>query len=117
MVTRTNGTGIKLSGHWNLSGAVRQIESLSTVHQPESGPENLSSVDCSGINSIDISGLQLLHVWLQCVRLRGGQPKLINLPESMQQTIEHLGLKNCFAGFYTDAAGKMIKNTRSSNLR
>jgi len=115
MVTRTNGTGIKLSGHWNLSGAVRQIESLSTAHQPESGPETLSSVDCSEISSIDISGLQLLHVWLQCVRLRGGKPELINLPESMRQTIKRLGLENCFADFYTDAAWKMKPDAKSSN--
>jgi anti-anti-sigma regulatory factor len=104
MVTCTNGTGIKLSGHWNISGVVLQIESLSTLHQLESGLEKLYNIDCSEISSVDISGLQLLHVWLQCVRLRGVKPELINLPEGMQQTIKQLGLENCFADFYVDSA-------------
>jgi anti-anti-sigma regulatory factor len=105
MVTYTNGTEVKLSGHWDLSGVVLQIESLSALHQlEESGLEKLYNIDCSEISSVDMSGLQLLHVWLQCVRLRGVKPELINLPEGMQQTIKQLGLENCFADFCAGSA-------------
>lgn len=110
MISYTNDTGVKLSGHWNTSGVVLQIESLSTLNQLESGLEKLSSVDCSGISSIDMSGLQLLHVWLQCVRLRGGKPELTNLPQSMRQIIKQAGLQNCFADFYADSARAMNEN-------
>jgi len=95
-------TGIDLSGHWNLSGVVKQMESLPVLLHLESGREKLYRIDCSGISSIDMSGLQLLYVWMQCVSMRGVKPALINLPAGMQQTIKTLGLENCFSDFYTD---------------
>jgi anti-anti-sigma regulatory factor len=98
----TNETGIKLSGHWNLSGVVHQIESLPTLPQLESGREKLVFIDCGEIRSVDMCGLQLLYVWMQCISLRGVKPELINLPEGMQQTIKQMGLEKCFTDFYTD---------------
>ena len=103
MANQGNGAGFKLSGNWNLSGVVLQIESLSTFHQLESGLEKLFCIDCSEISSVDMSGLQLLYVWMQCVSLRGGKPELINLPEGMQETINRLGLEKCFSDFYMEA--------------
>jgi len=103
VTNQTNCAGIKLSGHWNLSGVVLQIESLSTLHKLSSGLEKLYRIDCSEINSVDMTGLQLLYVWMQCISLRGLKPELINLPEGMQQTIKRLGLEKCFSDFYTDA--------------
>ena len=100
--TSGSTTGIALSGHWNLSGLVQQIESLPVLHHLESGREDLYRIDCSGISSVDMSGLQLLYVWMQCVGMRGAKPALINLPAGMQQTIKTLGLENCFSDFYTD---------------
>jgi anti-anti-sigma regulatory factor len=50
-----------------------------------------------------MSGLQLLHAWMQCVSLRGVKPELINLPEGMQQTIKQLGLEKSFSDFYSVA--------------
>jgi anti-anti-sigma regulatory factor len=95
---------VKLTGNWNLSGVVLQIESLSTLHKLESGLEKIFRIDCSEINSVDMSGLQLLYVWIQCVSLRGVKPELINLPEGMQKAIKRLGLTNSFSEFFTDAA-------------
>src|SRR5690242_11273841 len=102
MANRITSTGIKLSGNWNLSGVVVQIEALSTLHHLESGleklfMEKLINVDCSDISSVDLSGLQLLHVWMQCISLRGAKPELINLTEDMQQTIRRFGLEKWFA--------------------
>jgi len=113
MSNHAYGTGIKLSGHWNLSGLVHQIESLSTIQQPESGLGKLFRIDCSEINSVDRSGLQLLYTWMQCVSMRGVKPALINLPEGMQQTIRTLGLENCFSDFSTelpDSCSSLVRN-------
>lgn len=87
---------IDLSGHWNLSEVVHQIKSLPTMCELESGEDECFRIDCSKISSIDISGLQLLYVWMQCVSLRGVKPKLINVPKDMHQTIKKLDLEKCF---------------------
>jgi ABC-type transporter Mla MlaB component len=112
MENNTDGAAIKLSGHWNLSGLVHQIESLSSLHQSEPGLGKRFHIDCSEINSVDMSGLQLLFVWIQCIRMRGVKPELINLPDGMQQTIKTLGLENCFLDFSTDASDSCLKLAR-----
>lgn len=84
----TNGTGIKLSGDWTLSGLVHQIESLSTLLHLECGLGETFHIDCSEISSVDMSGLQLLYAWMQCVSIRGVKPELANLPEGIQQAIK-----------------------------
>jgi len=97
-------TGIALSGHWNISGVVHQMASLPVLHHSEFGRDNLFRIDCSEISSVDMSGLQLLYVWMQCVSMRGVKPALVNLPEGMHQTIKRLGLEKCFSDFYTDSS-------------
>jgi ABC-type transporter Mla MlaB component len=103
MANHTDCIGFKLSGNWNLSGVVHQIESLSNLHQQKSDLEKQFYVDCSEISSVDMSGLQLLYVWMQCVSFRGVKPELINLPEGMQQAIKRLGLNKCFSVFCANA--------------
>jgi len=44
MVHRSNGTGINLSGHWNLSGVVLQIASLPSLDKLESGLEKFFNI-------------------------------------------------------------------------
>ena len=78
--------GIALSGRWNLSEEVHQMASLPVLLQVESERENKYLIDCSEISSVDMSGLQLLYVWMQCVSMRGVKPALINLPEGMLHT-------------------------------
>ena len=104
MRNNKNGIEIKLSGNWDNSGVILQIESLSALHELESGQEKFCRIDCSKISSVDMSGLQLLHTWMQCIRLRGTKPELINMSDDMQRKIKRLGLEKCFADFYTDAA-------------
>lgn len=112
MANCINGTGIKLTGHWNLSGLVHQIESLSTLHKLEHGLGKHFRIDCSEINSVDRSGLQFLYVWMQCIGMRGVKPELVNLPEDMQQTIKTLGLENCFSDFHEDVPDSCINLVR-----
>jgi ABC-type transporter Mla MlaB component len=104
MAHRSNGAGINLSGHWNLSGVVLQIASLPTLDKVESGLGKFFNIDCSEIRSIDMSGLQLLYVWMQCARLRGMKAMLINLPEIMLQALKRPGLEKCFSDFCADVA-------------
>jgi ABC-type transporter Mla MlaB component len=96
------GTELKLSGHWDLSGVVHQIDSLSILHQMEIGKEKLCRIDCSEICSFDMSGLQLLYAWMQCVCIRGIKPELFNLPENMKLSIKRLGFDKCFSKFCAD---------------
>jgi len=92
-------TEVRLSGQWSNSGVILQIESISALQHLAAGLENLYRIDCGDIDSIDMAGFQLLHVWLKCIALRGAQPELVNLPEGMKQTIRRLGLERCFSEY------------------
>ena len=104
MKNHTEETGIKLSGCWDSSGVIMQIESISKLHQLAFALEKQCQIDCSEISTDDMTGLQLLHAWLQRISFHGVKHELINLPEGMQQTIKLMGLENRFSGFYADAA-------------
>jgi len=104
MAHNTNGTGINLSGYWNFSGVVLQVESLPTIHQLETGLEKLACIDWRELSSADMSGRQLLSVWKQCVRLRGVKPELINMPEGMQQTFKRMSVEEYFSDSYMDVS-------------
>jgi ABC-type transporter Mla MlaB component len=106
------GQASNCRGDWNSSGVILKIESLSTLYQLESGLEKFFSIDCSGIRSVDMSGLQLLHVWMQCVKLRGAKPKLVNIPEGMRQMIRRFRLEKCFADFQPENAQKTISDNQ-----
>lgn len=56
------------------------------------------SIDCGRILAADISGLQLLHVWLECAKSRGMKPELVNLPHSLQQAMQRVGFEHCISG-------------------
>jgi anti-anti-sigma factor len=54
-------------------------------------------IDCGRVRSVDSSGLQLLYVWMQCARFRGVEPELVNLSESLRQTMRRMGLEHSSA--------------------
>ena len=58
--------------------------------------KNSIRIDCGKVRSADISGLQLLYVWMQCARFRGVEPELVNLSGTLQQSIHTLGLEDNF---------------------
>lgn len=94
-----------LSGDWTISEVTSKIDDLSdSLKELTAKQGETLHVDCSKIGSVDMSGLQLLHVWLQCARMRGIRTQLINLPECMRQTIQRLGLQQAFTDNYPDAA-------------
>ncbi len=105
METQTTEHEHHLSGDWTIAGVITQVEALSHSLEKLSDHQNKRlNVDCAKIDCIDMSGLQLLHVWIQCANMRGVQTQLINLPEAMQQIIQRLGLNQSFTDNYPGAA-------------
>ena len=104
MPKRTTDPWHQLSGDWTISGVVKQMDSLSnTLQSLESCGNKKLHVDCRYIKSIDMSGLQLLHVWMECARMRGVEPQLVNLPVDMHHKIQNLGLGQYFKDSYYKA--------------
>lgn len=97
------GTEARLEGDWTLTGVTRNIESLALSLQ-QLDPENKKNlrVDCGQMQEADISGLQLLNVWIQCVKFRGVEPILVNVPQRLQHAM-HILVGHCFYR-YPDAA-------------
>lgn len=75
------------------------VKSLAvSLSKIESVGEKGLRIDCGKVRSADISGLQLLYVWMQCARFRGVEPELINLSDTLQQSIHTLGVGDHFTG-------------------
>ena len=105
MSTRTTDSKHQLTGDWTVSGVVGQCKVLSRSLQGlDSGRKKRIRIDCGKISSIDMSGLQLLHVWMELVKMRGVEAELLNLPNDMQRTIERLGLGQSFTDNYPGSA-------------
>lgn len=82
----SEGTIAYLQGNLTHSGVTRNIiNSLALFLQQIStdGGKNIR-IDCGKILAFDISGMQLLYVWMQCARFKGMEPELVNLSESLQ---------------------------------
>lgn len=90
------GTEAHLEGDWTLTEATRNLESLAnSLQQMEPGSEKNLRIDCGRINEADIGGLQLLNVWIQCVKFRGIEPTLVNVPKRLQHSMQVL-VGHCF---------------------
>jgi len=95
MITQELDNKYFLSGNWTICGGLELVDLLSTtLNKMESGHHNKLYVDCAKIDSIDVDGLQLLHVWIECARIRGLEVKLDHLPLYMHKTIQHLERDN-----------------------
>jgi anti-anti-sigma regulatory factor len=102
----TNDMITHLHGDLTHSGVTHNIiTSLAAALQKlTAGSRKNIRIDCGRIHTADSSGLRLLYVWMQCARFRGVEPELINLSASLQQTMQRLGLGQCFTG--SSLAGK-----------
>lgn len=100
MAIYTEGTVAHLKGDLTHSGVTRNIiNSLSAaLQQIAAGGEKYFRIDCTRIRTADISGLQLLYVWMQCARFRGVETELVNLPRRLRQSMQTLGFGNSFTG-------------------
>ncbi len=105
MANRTSDSNHYLSGDWTISGVVDQCEKLSrSLQNLRADNKSKLQIDCGKINNIDMSGLQLLRVWMELVRMHGVETQLFNLPDDMLQTIQRLGLHHSFTDNYCDEA-------------
>jgi len=94
----TTGTVAHLHGDLTHSGATDNIVHTLAASLQQLGSDGGKSfhIDCGEILSADIGGLRLLSVWMQCVKFRGVEAKLVNLPKRLQQEIERLEPGDCF---------------------
>ena len=75
-----------LSGDWTITGVVGQLNLLSSsLSALKSAGKKSVHIDCGKIHAIDMSGLQLIHAWMELVEMRGINTELINLPEHLHQ--------------------------------
>lgn len=103
MTVRMAGTVAHLEGDWTMTGVADNIESLVlSLNQIESTGIKSFWINCGQIEEADTSGLQLLNVWVECARLRGIEPKLVNVTDSMLRSINELGFSQLFSDTYTD---------------
>lgn len=98
------GSEARLEGDWTLTGVTSNLDSLAqSLQQLEPRSEKNLRIDCGQIKDADISGLQLLNVWIQCIRFRGIEPILVNVPERLRHSMQVL-VGYCFVDAYPDAA-------------
>lgn len=96
------GTVAYMQGDWTFSGMSHSgIDSLTaSLQQIESGGGSNVRLDCGQVSSVDINGLQLLEVWMQCAKFRGLEPELVNLSATMQKAIER-NVPGCYSSTVT----------------
>jgi len=89
----SEGTVAYLRGDLTHSGVTRNIiNSLAVFLQQIAirGGKDIR-IDCGRILAADISGLQLLNVWMECARFKGVNPELVNLSDTLQQAMKKVG--------------------------
>jgi ABC-type transporter Mla MlaB component len=91
------GTEARLEGDWTLTGVTRNIDALAHSLQQLKPDCKKILINCGHMKGADICGLQLLNVWLQCVRHRGVEPVLVNVPEKLEHSMQVL-----MGSFFTD---------------
>jgi ABC-type transporter Mla MlaB component len=86
------GTSVHLQGDLTLSGMTpNEIKSFAySLQQIELWDGMDVRIDCRRIRTIDINGLKLIDVWMQCARFMGVKLKLVNLSDSMQNEIQKI---------------------------
>ncbi|WP_041245404.1 STAS domain-containing protein [Geotalea uraniireducens] len=111
----TERMSIKLCGNWSITGVTDQLKFLKIQLQSlsfsnaadtraSSCPmENDPEIDMKDVDQIDLSGCQLLAIWLRHVKLLGLSPVLINVPEEFRQNIHFLGFGSEYDCILDDA--------------
>lgn len=103
MSVRMAGTVAHLEGDWTMNGVADNIESMvHSLNQIESEGKRCFWINCGQIEETDTSGLQLLNVWVECARLRGIEPKLVNVTDGMLRSINEFGFSHLFFDIYPD---------------
>ena len=105
MTVRMAGTVAHLEGDWTMTGVVENIESVAvSLKQLESDGKKKFWINCGQLKEADTSGLQLLNVWVECAKMRGIEPKLVNVGDGLLRAINELGYNQLFSDTYPDMA-------------
>ena len=98
MTVYMEGKVAHLKGDLTFSGMTHSsIEALTvSLRQMDCESDKYIRIDCGKIGEADMSGLQLLYVWMQCARFRGVEPHLINIPEYLRSAMHRMELGHCF---------------------
>ena len=113
----------RLIGDWTITGVVQQVPRLTESRHGDARSGGTVAIDCSGIEKIDLSGIELLGAWLDCIQLSGRCPELINIPDHMRETGKHQGSNELkkwsgsAANILLLTATKVPGNKRVSNLK
>lgn len=103
MTVRMAGTVAHLEGDWTMTGVVDNIESMAvSLKQLEYDGKKKFWINCGQLQEADTSGLQLLNVWVECARMRGIEPKLVNVSDCVLRAINELGYSQLFSDTYPD---------------
>ncbi len=104
MSVRVEGAVAHLEGDWTMTGVVYNMDLLAfSLNQLESEGKRCLWINCSQVEMADTSGLQLLDTWVGCARLRGIEPKLVNVTDGMLRSINELGFSHLFSDTYLEA--------------
>jgi ABC-type transporter Mla MlaB component len=94
--TQLSAATTRLIGDWTIAGVIQQVTRLSELEIRSGRSGDTVVIDCSGIDQIDLSGFQLLYVWLHCMQLSGLHPELVNMPEWMREAQQRQGIAQVF---------------------
>lgn len=99
---KTGLSEVKLEGDWTISGVIKQIGPLTELSGRLDAQVTNVVIDCSAIEMIDASGFQVLYTWLQCLHLRGFQPRLVAFSAVVWDSQKSLRIdheQTCFHAF------------------
>lgn len=83
---------IQLSGDWSIFSIAEKMPLLMEKLRALSGESRRSPIiDLAAVESIDVSGWQLLAMWLRHCRTLGCEPVMVNIREDLRKRLELLG--------------------------
>lgn len=105
MAVRMAGAVAHLYGDWTMTEVADNLESMILcLGRLESEGKKSFWINCRQVEETDTSGLQLLNVWMECARLRGIEPKLVNVNDTMLRSINDFGFSHLFSDTYPDVS-------------
>lgn len=119
MNIRMSGGKAHMEGDWTLAGVTQgNIKSLSVaLQQIEPGDSRKLIIDCRHVSAIDTTGKQLLDVWMECARLRGAEPELVDPSRKLRESFQHLGLGYRYTDTYQQATGQKYPSSNHRKRR
>lgn len=88
----SSSVSTQLLGDWTIAGIAGQTKPLAELSSRCYGITQNITIDCSGIEHIDLSGFQLIYVWKHCLHINGIKPKFVNVPGVVLESQRRLGL-------------------------